>query len=227
MAGKNPLATIAMIAVVIVAAVATAYVGGAGGWAIAAGYSATEAAAMGAVAGMAIAVAGSLLVNALLPPSVADVTGGTADFAKSSTYGWEVSGNADRENVPWPVLYGTHRVCPPIIAKYVEVVGDKQYLNLLYGVADHAIDSIDEDSVEINDNPVVRGEDGIDWEIRLGGLDPARSAKLQRHTGGQNHRQQADDVLDHGPDRRNHGRGPRGGVLAPAWGSATEPMTAA
>jgi hypothetical protein len=176
--GKNPLATVAMIAVLIVATVATYGVGAfvaTGAWAWGAGTYAGVGAGMasavaGAAAGISVAVAGNLLVSTLLPPSL-DMTGGQADFSKSPTYGWEIDRNTDREDTPWPVLFGTHRICPPILAKYIEVVGDRQYFNLLFAVADHPIDTIDENSIELNGNPVVKGQDGVTWEIRLGTLD--------------------------------------------------------
>ncbi|MCE5265667.1 MAG: phage tail protein [Deltaproteobacteria bacterium] len=167
--GKNPVLMVAMIAVMIVAYVYAPPAGAAMNAALFAGELAAQTAT--AIAFTAIMVAGNLLINALMPAYGPDATGGGSDFSKSSTYGWDVTGNSDRENVPWPVLWGTHRIYPPIIGKYVEVAGDKQYLNVLYAVADHAIDSIDEASVEINGNAVANGEDGVFWETRLGAVD--------------------------------------------------------
>ncbi len=165
--GKNILRVVAMLAVIVTAQV----------WAmpVAVGLSAaigvTGPLAMSLASGL-IMGAGSLLVNALIPANVADVSGGSAsDYSKSPTYGWEVSGNTEAEAVAWPVLYGTHRITPPVIGKYVEVIEDKQYLNILYAIADHRIDSIDKTSVEINGNPVTAGSDDVTWEIRLGDID--------------------------------------------------------
>jgi hypothetical protein len=167
--GKNVWRTVAQLAVVVIAAVATWYVGGAGGWAAGAGFTAGEAAALGAAAGLAVSVVGNLLINALLPLQTPDM----ASSGQSSTYGWEAGTNANREGVSWPVVYGTCRVVPPIIAKYIEVVDDKQYLHILYALADHQITSIDETSVRINENAVAKNVDGIDWEYRLGTVDQA------------------------------------------------------
>jgi hypothetical protein len=155
--GKNILHTIAMLAVMAASVAAGQY------------WLTVKAGSMAVAYGIAasVSIIGGLLVNALLPTQT-DIAGGVADFSHSSTYGWQVDANADRENVPWPVLYGTHRITPPIIAKYIEVVGDKQYYNILYVVADHEIDAIDEGSIEINGNPVANGDDGITWETRPG-----------------------------------------------------------
>ena len=96
------------------------------------------------------------------------------DEASSITYSWTPGANSSTEGIAWPVLYGTHRIAPPVIGQYVEVNDDKQYINLLYGVADHKIDSIDESAVEINNttiNPTEMSDWNIDWETRLGDTD--------------------------------------------------------
>lgn len=169
--GKNTLRIVLQLVVVIVAAAATVYFGGAGG-AAAAAYFGVSNAVVGMVAGMAISVVGNLLIGALLPYDMGtDVAGSEASSQESSTYSWQGATNSNREGVVWPVLYGTMRITPPIIGKYIEVVGDLQYLNILYAVADHAIDSIDETSIKINDNLVTKNVDGITWEYRLGALN--------------------------------------------------------
>ena len=169
--GKDVLRVVAMIAVMVVAYI---YAPPAGAWLSASMGGAISASAGAAIAGAGIMMAGSLLVNALLPANIADATGGTtSDYSQSSTYGWSVSGNTDAEGVAWPILYGTHRITPPVIGKYVEVVGDKQYLNILYAVADHAIDAIDETSIEINGNPVAAETDDLAWDVRRGDVDQA------------------------------------------------------
>lgn len=170
--GKNPLATILMIAVVIVAAVATWYVGGTGGWAAAAGFSAAEASALGAVAGAAIMTVGGMLVNAICPPGTADLSAtASADGSKSSTYGWSTEAtNIVTEGSALPVLIGTVRIVPPLIGKYVELAGNKQYLNLLYALADHAIDGATD--IRINNNQV-GSFSGVSTETRPGNLNQA------------------------------------------------------
>lgn len=114
-------------------------------------------------------VAGSLLINALLPPSIPDIEGfDTGDYSNSPTYSWEPMSNLYQENIALPVLYGTHRVTPPCIGRYVSTDGDKQYLNLLYAIAGHYIDSIDD--IEINDTPIDYYSD-IEVEKRYGEIN--------------------------------------------------------
>ena len=157
--GKDVLRAVMMLVVVIVAPYLGAEVG------LALGFT-TYASQVGTAI---VLVAGSLLVNVLVPP--APSTGVSSDYSKSGTYGWDVAGNADAEGVAFPVLYGTHRIVPPIVGQYVEALGDKQYLNILYAVADHKIDSIDETSIEINGNTAEAGSDNLAWEYRLGDID--------------------------------------------------------
>ncbi|HSW38150.1 MAG TPA: hypothetical protein VLL97_01510, partial [Acidobacteriota bacterium] len=165
------LRSLAQIVIVIVAVATQQYYGAA----LAKGLGIAEVAA-NAIIQVGIMTAGSLLVNALIPYQPDTTGAGAGGYEQSRTYGWDVAGNADAEGIPWPVLHGTHRITPPIIGKYIEVDGDKQWLNILYAVADHTIDGdlkssgIDEDSIEINGNPVVKGED-VFWDIRFGGVN--------------------------------------------------------
>ena len=165
------LRSLAQIVIVIVAVATQQYYGAA----LAEGLGVSLQAA-NAIIQVGIMTAGSLLVNALIPYQPDTTGAGAGGYEQSRTYGWDVAGNADAEGIPWPVLHGTHRITPPIIGKYIEVDGDKQWLNILYAVADHAIDGdlkssgIDEDSIEINGNPVVKGED-VFWDIRFGGVN--------------------------------------------------------
>lgn len=172
--GKNTMRTVLMVVVTIVAMAATGYAGGAAGWGTAGSLGlgtttngvftiSTAGMAYAAAVGTAVGVAGGILVGLLCPY---DMTGKDDE---SSTYSWGVTGeNSNREGVVWPVLYGTARITPPIIGKYIECVDDKQYLNLLYAIADHSITDIDETSIRLNDNPVVKDEDNLTWEYRLG-----------------------------------------------------------
>ena len=89
-------------------------------------------------------VAGTLLVNALLPVVPDDI-----DLDQGSSYGWTSVNNID-EGSTAPVIYGTVKVLPYLIGKYISnewVPGtntpDRQRMNLLYLIADHAVDSIE------------------------------------------------------------------------------------
>lgn len=175
--GGNIFRTIAMLAVVVIAAAATWYIGGAGGWAMSAGFTAGQAFVIGAAAGAVIAMGGSLLVNALIPlSSTPDLSFSSyGDITKSATYGWEPGKNAITQGGPSPVLYGTRRVTPTRIGRYVESAGDDQYLNLLFLVADHALDSITD--VQINGNPI-EDYQNVTIETRLGTLTQAPIASF-------------------------------------------------
>ncbi|PKN35657.1 MAG: hypothetical protein CVU61_02205 [Deltaproteobacteria bacterium HGW-Deltaproteobacteria-19] len=175
--GKNPLQTILSLVVVIVAAVVTYGVGGyvaGGAWAWGAGAYAGAtgwAAVAGYAAGMAVAIAGGLLVTSLFPASAAmdSLTSASSDLSSSSaTYGWDVSSNPVEEGGPVPVLYGTHRVVPTLIGKYVELDGDNQYLNLLFAVADHEVTTMS--GIRINETPV-ENYSGISKSQRMGTVD--------------------------------------------------------
>ena len=95
-------------------------------------------------------------------------TPGAGTFENSPTYAWTPGGNTVVEGVTLPELYGTHRITPPIIGKYIEVLGDKQYLNILMAVAGHPLDSID--AVQINDTDVEYFT-GVEVDTRLGLVD--------------------------------------------------------
>jgi len=160
--GKNILGLIAMIGLMLVAP----YIAGPGLLGLT---TATGALSItGKVVAGAIILGGSMLINAMLGPQIPDVP--ELGYG-SPTYSWDVSQNIQNEGTPWSVIYGTARVYPPLIAKNTSMQGDKQCLNLLYGVADHAVDSISE--TEINDSGVENYSFYADNkpEIRLGDLD--------------------------------------------------------
>jgi hypothetical protein len=168
--GKNPFRLIAMIAVIAVASwVGAGGLGGAFGPKTFAAYA----------AGAATGVVGGLLANALFPVRPADLSAGGSGLEQSATYGWTTVGNPMEEGATWPVLYGTMRVYPPIIGKYLESSGDQQYLNLLYGIADHKVDSITEPM--INDQGAYNYQ-SIVVETRLGELNPPCAPKYFEDT---------------------------------------------
>jgi hypothetical protein len=97
------------------------------------------------------------------------LTSASSDLSSSSaTYGWDVSSNPVEEGGPVPVLYGTHRVVPTLIGKYVELDGDNQYLNLLFAVADHEVTTMS--GIRINETPV-ENYSGISKSQRMGTVD--------------------------------------------------------
>lgn len=113
-------------------------------------------------------MAASCLINALLPLNTPDLVGTSADTEKSATYGWGNTSNIQSEGSALPVLFGTVRITPPLIGKYVETIHNSQYLNLLYAIADHSVDSIS--NILINNNPA-EIYSGVTVDTRLGEIN--------------------------------------------------------
>lgn len=125
---KNPLRTIATIAVV---AAASAVTGGAAAGLFGSSFAAGTfgAAALGA----GVATVGMLAVNALAPvrPPSIDARSGTTK-RDSPTLTIEGARNDHRPFGVVPVVLGTHRHVPPLGAKsFTEVLGDDQYLRMI------------------------------------------------------------------------------------------------
>src|SRR3990172_3389741 len=120
-------------------------------------------------------VAGGLVVNSLFGPSVPDMPG-AGSFDDSPTYSWSPVGNMLVEGGVLPVIFGTHRVIPPLIGRYIETIGDKQFFNLSFAVAGNPVDSIG--SVRINDTAISQFQ-GVTYETRLGAV----TQQLLQHFG--------------------------------------------
>lgn len=144
--GKNPLRTVLMIAVMVVANV---YGGALAG---ALGFSGSVATA---VASAAIAIGGSVLVNALVPLPTANGPNGAAfagGVSPSPTYSLQAQGNYARLSQPIPVVYGRHLIYPDLAATpYAEYVGNEQYVHQLHviGQGEYEIEAI-----RIEDTPM-------------------------------------------------------------------------
>lgn len=122
--GSNPLRAVLMIAVAIVAPyAASALFQGAvlGGTMGSFGLSMATA---------AIGLAGSMLINALIPPPKPPAAMAAADIAAASpTYSLTAQGNSARIGQPIPEVFGRHVVYPDFAAMpYTEYSGNDQYL---------------------------------------------------------------------------------------------------
>ena len=155
--GKNVAAMIAMAALVVVAPYTVAAMG-----VPALGMTASTLTFWGHVAQFGLIVGGGLLINAIFPPPSVD------SDDSSPTYGWNSETNQIGEGHAWPVLYGTAKVVPYLISRHITTDDDKQYLNLLFAVADHAVDSITD--IKIDEVAYTNYED-IEVQIRYGALD--------------------------------------------------------
>jgi len=141
--GKNPLRTVLMIAVMVVANVYG------GPLASALGFSGSLGTA---VASAGIALAGSVLVNALVPLPTPNVPTAGSLNSPSPTYSLQAQGNYARLTQPIPVVYGHHLVFPDFASTpYAEYVDHDQYLHQLHviGMGDYEVHQI-----RIEDTPM-------------------------------------------------------------------------
>lgn len=91
-------------------------------------------------------------------------TDGSLDQS-SPTYGWDGIQSTQEVGIPIRILYGEHRIGGNIINQYIRTDGDKQYLNVLFGLCEGEIESLS--SLQINNNPAANYS-GITETQRLG-----------------------------------------------------------
>lgn len=151
--GKGILKAVMMVVV----AIASIYTGGAVGAAYGMMY--------GAMAAVGVSVAGSLLVNALMPTPKPSFDFNKQDFRNSQAYGWNKATNQTMQSQVIPKIFGIHKITPPLIASYIEAVDDKQYFNGLYAINDGAIRSVAD--IKINNENIANFK-GVSYEIRNG-----------------------------------------------------------
>lgn len=161
--GKNPFKLIAMLALSIVAPMAGTMLAQSmsGIYAATGIYSATLA----TVFSGAIMIGGSLLINTLLPSSVASSSTSSSLSDVSPTYAFSGGSNATSAGSTLPLALGKSRVTPPIIGSYLSLSGDKQYLNLLLAVADGKVDSISDIQLNAQD---ISNFNNVSYQTRLG-----------------------------------------------------------
>ena len=150
--GKNPLRTVLMIAVMVVA---TVYGGPLGA---SLGFSGNLATAVGSAI---IMTAGSALVSALVPlptPNMPSFAAGGGNLAQPSpTYSLQGQGNYARLAQPIPVVYGRHLVYPDLAATpYGEYQSNEQYLHQLHCIG---LGEYDIEQLRIEDTPIASFEE--------------------------------------------------------------------
>ena len=150
--GKNPLRTVLMIAVMVVA---TVYGGPLGS---SLGFSGNLATAVGSAI---IMTAGSALVSALVPlptPNMPSFAGSGGSLAQPSpTYSLQGQGNYARLAQPIPVVYGRHLVYPDLAATpYGEYQGNEQFLHQLHCIG---LGEYDIEQIRIEDTPIASFEE--------------------------------------------------------------------
>ena len=154
--GKNPLRIVLMLAVMIAAPYVGSYL------AVAAGFAEAGIAASLITAG--VTLAGTALVNVLIPPPKPSAV--TANFgsapAPSPTYSLQAQGNQARLAQPIPVVYGHHRVFPDLAATpWTEYDNNEQHLHQLHCIGQGQYDL---EQVRIEDTPISSFEE-IETEI--------------------------------------------------------------
>ena len=165
---KNIFGIIAMLAIMLVAMPIGAGLAGAMGPGMGIVAGSTQMATLTSIMTGVTMVGMSSAVNAMFRAVTDTYSGIDATFSKSPTYGWSVGGNVAVPGGAVPTLFGTHRIVPPKIAQYLSQEGQNQYLNMLFAVAAHEIDSIT--SVRINEQPA-ENFTNIDISFTLGTND--------------------------------------------------------
>lgn len=118
--GGKVLRVVAMVALTIVSAGYGAALGGA------LGFTGSAAAAVGS---SLIMIGGSMIINALLPPPKASMTG-IKEKEQSPTYGINAGSNSYNSYGPMIIVFGKHKVVPYFASKpYTTFQGNDQYLS--------------------------------------------------------------------------------------------------
>lgn len=145
--GKTVLRLVAIIALTVVSAGAGAAFGAAAGSALG-----ISAAAGTALVSAGVMMAGTMAINALLPPATPKTPATGNDYDSSPTYGIDGPKNISTSGIPVPVIYGEAWFGGNFIQSYVDNVGDDQYLNLLVNLGEGPIDSVSD--IYVNDQPI-------------------------------------------------------------------------
>ncbi len=150
--GSNPLQMVLQVALVVAAVyvggLASAAYGAASG--VAAGVTTAGMSAVGALASAGVMIAGSLLLNVLLPPPRANAM--QAREQASPTYTIGAQGNIARLMEAIPVLYGRYLTYPDFASQpYTELDSNQVYLHQLFCISQGEIDI---EQIRIEDIPI-------------------------------------------------------------------------
>ena len=170
----DPLRTVLQIAIIV----AAVYVAGPAG-----------VAALGqtgaALASAGIAIGGSLVVNALVPPPEPDVPGRGAEGRVEAQYSVTGGANRARPYEPMLLVLGRHRVYPDLAAReYTEFRDGEQYLALVlsFGVGDLEVGDVHNGESLLVNYDEVRTEWALPGEaitLVAGDVDTAAGAALE------------------------------------------------
>ncbi|MCP4536943.1 MAG: phage tail protein, partial [Chloroflexi bacterium] len=163
--GKNPLRTVLTIALMVAAPGLGNALAGAMGLTGSLFAGTLFEIGWGTIMGGLITMAGSVLINAVIPspkPSVADFGSVGTSPAASPTYSLSAQGNEARLGQAIPVLYGRHMIYPNIASSpYQEFVNNEQYMYQLHVIGQGVYDM---EQVRIEDTPIASFEE-VETEI--------------------------------------------------------------
>lgn len=166
--GKDVLRMVGLVVLAIVATVAGQYYLGpmlAGAMGVT---STVGIAAVGAVASAAIMIAGSMIINALLPATMPKMPSlnGYGAIDQSNSYSWNPQ-NTQQQGIAIPWHYGTCKLHGNIIGVYRETIGTDMYINALISVGAGVLSGLSD--FKINGQPYGNYR-GIELHTRLGHL---------------------------------------------------------
>lgn len=109
---------------------------------------------------LAATMIGNHMIEKMTKPAV-DLT----NTEQSNTYGWGTPSTLTGQGYVLPVLYGTVKTAGLMFQRHVVSDGDKQYLSILYCLAQGPIDSITD--IKLNGNPLTNYQN-CEIETRMG-----------------------------------------------------------
>lgn len=109
---------------------------------------------------LAATMIGNHMIEKMTKPAV-DLT----NTEQSNTYGWGEPSTLTGQGYVLPVLYGTVKTAGLMLQRHVVSDGDKQYLSILYCLAQGMIDSITD--IKLNGNPLTNYQN-CEIETRMG-----------------------------------------------------------
>jgi len=136
-----------------------------------------------AAVGTAVMVAGSMMINALLPPpdlaaNVPSISGlsstGAGAMGGTMTYGWHGPRNSWDPELAIPILYGAMRCGGQVINYYVETNNytNAQTMHMLLAICEGEVATppADDDDIYIGENKLSSYEE-YSWDVRAGVTD--------------------------------------------------------
>ena len=97
-----------------------------------------------------LTIAGSLLVNAILPPSSPTISGITPPELESKSYSWNGIETNRNLNVPIPVLYGTHNLGGTVVNNKFYYQDSKDWIATQLALCQGEIMDISPEDIKIN-----------------------------------------------------------------------------